>query len=60
MLEKDYPELFCLQSWIRFSRYQEVEKVRIAESNVPHQLSPADRRMRGQLRMEVFTNKNIP
>ena len=40
--------IFCLQSWTRFSRYQEVDKVSIAELNVPHQLSPADHRMRGQ------------
>ena len=38
-----------------FSRYQEVEKVSIAESNVPRQLSSAD-----QLCMEVFTDKDIP
>ena len=36
-------------SWTRFSRYQEVEKVNIAKSNVLRQLSPADHRMKGQL-----------
>ena len=42
-------EPFFLRSSTRFSRYQEVKKVSIAESNVPRQLSPADQRMRGQL-----------
>ena len=42
-------EHFCLLHSTRFSRYQEVERVSITESNVPRQRSPADHRMRGQL-----------
>ena len=42
-------EHFCLRYSTRFSRYQEVERISITESNVPRQRSPADHRMRGQL-----------
>ena len=42
-------EHFCLRYSTRFSRYQEVERISITESNVPCQRLPADHRMRGQL-----------